>query len=67
LDILYFLGYDLDEPLPWHSTLSRTRQLLGKEVFEQVFEKIFSMCVEKGMVGGETQCIDSALIKANHL
>jgi exonuclease SbcC len=34
LDILYFLGYDLDEPLPFHRTLSRTRQLLGKEVFE---------------------------------
>src|SRR5688500_15988637 len=24
LDLLYFLGYDLDEPLPWHSTISRT-------------------------------------------
>jgi transposase len=33
LDMLYFLGYDLDEPLPWHSTLSRTRQLFGEEVF----------------------------------
>ena len=22
LDILFFLGYDLDEDLPWHSTLS---------------------------------------------
>jgi hypothetical protein len=20
-DMLYFLGYDIDEPLPWHSTL----------------------------------------------
>jgi transposase len=65
LDILYFLGYDLDEPLPWHSTLSRTRQLLGKQVFESLFEKVFALCVEKGMVSGETQCIDSALIKAN--
>ncbi len=27
LDILYFLGYDIYEPLPWHSTISRTRQL----------------------------------------
>jgi hypothetical protein len=27
LDILFFLGYDIDEPLPWHSTISRTRQL----------------------------------------
>jgi IS5 family transposase len=62
---LYFLGYDLDEPLPWHSTLSRTRQLLGKEVFEQFFEKVFALCVVKGMVSGETQCIDSALVKAN--
>jgi hypothetical protein len=34
-------------------------------VFESLFEKVFSMCVEKGMVSGETQCIDSALIKAN--
>lgn len=25
LDVLYFLNYDIDEELPWHSTLSRTR------------------------------------------
>nr|WP_246067775.1 transposase [Changchengzhania lutea] len=30
LDILYFLGYDIDEELPWHSTISRTlTQFLG--------------------------------------
>jgi len=29
LDMLFFIGYDIDEPLPWHSTLSRTRQLYG--------------------------------------
>ena len=29
MDILYFLGYDLDEELPWHSTLSRTRRLVN--------------------------------------
>ena len=34
LDILYFLGYDIDEPLPWHSTISRTRQLFSEPVFE---------------------------------
>lgn len=27
MDILFFIGYDIDESLPWHSTLSRTRQL----------------------------------------
>ncbi len=65
MDILYFLGYDIDEPFPWHSTLSRTRQLLPESLFEQVFEKILQMCIEKGMVSGHTQAIDSALIKAN--
>jgi hypothetical protein len=61
LDILYFLGYHLDEPLPFHSILSRTRQLLCKEVFERVF----SLSVAKGMVSGRKQCIDSAFVKAN--
>ena len=65
LDILYFLGYDIDEPLPWHSTISRTRQLYPEKVFEEVFIKVLSMCVEKGMVSGHTQAIDSAPIKAN--
>ena len=65
LDILYFVGYDIDEELPWHSTLSRTRQLFPESVFEAVFTEVLTMCVSKGMVSGHTQCIDSAPIKAN--
>lgn len=65
LDILYFLGYDLDEQLPWHSTLSRTRDLYGESIFEQVFTKILQMCVDKHMVSGHSQVIDSAPVKAN--
>lgn len=61
LDILYFLGYDIDEPLPWHSTVSRTRQLLDAKIFEAAFEKVLAQC----MVAGHTQTVDSALIKAN--
>lgn len=65
LDILYFLGYDIDEELPWHSTISRTRQLYPEFVSEEVFTKILTMCIEKGMVSGHTQAIDSAPVKAN--
>lgn len=65
LDIIYFLDYEIDEELPWHSTVSRTRQLLPEEVFEELFDKVFSMCVSKGMVSGHTQAIDSAPVKAN--
>lgn len=65
MDILYFLNYDLGEPLPWHSTVSRTRQLYGAELFEQLFTQVFAMCVEKGMVAGHSQAVDSAYVKAN--
>ena len=53
LDMLYFLGYDIDEQLPWHSTLSRTRQLYGEEVFRLLFVKVLRKAIEKGMVAGE--------------
>jgi len=65
MDMLYFLGYDLDESLPWHSTLSRTRKLFGEDVFLELFRNILRKCVEEGMVNGRTQAVDSAFIKSN--
>ncbi|MDT0644985.1 IS1182 family transposase [Zunongwangia sp. F363] len=65
LDILYFLGYDVDEELPWHSTISRTRQLFPEDIFEEVFTKVLKLCMEAGLVSGHTQAIDSAPVKAN--
>jgi transposase len=65
LDIRLYLQYDIDEVLPWHSTISRTRQLYGEEVFLCLFQRILSLCVEKGMVRGKRQAVDSAFIKAN--
>lgn len=65
LDVRLFLQYDIDEPLPWHSTISRTRQLYGEEVFLALFQQILSLCIEKGMVRGKRQSIDSAYVKAN--
>lgn len=65
LDMLYFLGYNIDEPLPWHSTLSRTRQLYGEEVFKQLFKEVLKQCINKGMVAGKRQSIDSVYVKAN--
>lgn len=65
LDVLYFLNYDIDEELPWHSTISRTRKLFPKSMFEEVFNRVLKMCIDSGMVSGHTQAIDSAYIKAN--
>ncbi len=65
LDILFFIGYDIEEELPWHSTLSRTRKLYGDDVFLSLFRKVLSMCIEKDMISGKRQAIDSAFVKAN--
>ena len=65
LDVLFFPGYNIDESLPWHSTISRTRQLLPETVFESVFNTIFTLCVNAGLVSGHTQATDAAPIKAN--
>src|SRR5215204_7519521 len=65
LDMLFFIGYDIDEPLPWHSTLSRTRQLYGEELFKQLFRDVLKQCIDKGMVAGRRQVMDSVAVKAN--
>lgn len=64
-DVRWYIKYDIDEALPWHSTISRTRQLYGEEIFLSLFQKVLSLCVEKGMVRGKRQAIDSAYVKAN--
>ena len=65
LDMLFFIGYDIDEPLPWHSTLSRTRQLYGEELFKDFFKRVLKQCIDKGMVAGRRQVMDSVPVKAN--
>lgn len=65
MDLLYFIDYDIDEPLPWHSTISRTRKMLPDAIFEEAFEQVLALCVKSGLVLGYTQAIDSAYIKAN--
>ena len=64
LDILTFLGDEVDEDLPWHSTISRTRQLYPAAVFEHLFDQVFRQCVRVGLVAGDTQVVDSAPVKA---
>ena len=65
LSARYYLGYDLDEELPWHSTISRTRKLFNESIFERVFDVVLSQCIMAGLVSGDHQSIDSTLVKAN--
>lgn len=64
--IRWFLGYDLDEALPVHSTISRTRKdRISLELYQAVFDHILSLCHQHQLVKGDHQSIDSTLLKAN--
>ena len=63
----WFLGLDLDERVPDHSTISqnRRRRFNGKNLFRRLFERILLQCMEKGLVDGKVILTDSTHIKAN--
>lgn len=63
----WFLGLDLSESIPDHSTLSqnRRRRFKDSKVFQEIFDHIVSDCISKGMVTGEVVVVDSTHIKAN--
>ena len=61
----WFIGYDLDEPVPDHSSLSKSRERFGLEVFQQFFEQIVELCIEAGLVWGEELYFDSTKVQAN--
>ena len=61
----WFIGYDLDEPVPDHSSLSKIRERYGLAAFQQFFEHIVELCIEAGLVWGEELYFDSTKVKAN--
>ena len=65
LSLRWYLGYDLHEPLPDHSSLTRIRERYGLEVFRGFFDRSVEMCVEAGLVWGEELFVDSTTVRAN--
>jgi hypothetical protein len=50
LSLRWYVGYDLFEALPHHSSLTRIRDRFGLSVFREFFERIVELCVEAGLV-----------------
>ena len=65
LSVLWYLGYDLGEPLPDHSSLTRIRERYGVDVFRRFFEKIVEQCQEAGLVWGRELYVDATKVQAN--
>jgi transposase len=53
LSLRWYVGYDLDEPLPDHSSLTRIRDRYGLEIFRRFFEAIVEQCQKAGLVWGK--------------
>jgi transposase len=64
LSLRWYLGYDLCEPLPDHSSLTRIRERYGLEVFRRFFERIVEMCFEAGLVRGHELYFDATKVEA---
>jgi hypothetical protein len=65
LSVRWYVGYDLDEPLPDHSSMTRIRERYGIHIFRRFFEAIVEQCRETGLVWGQELYADGTLVEAN--
>src|SRR3954447_15024809 len=65
LSLRWFLGYDLHEKLPDHSSLTRIRDRYGVGIFRRFFDRIVEQCHQEGLVWGKELYLDSTQVEAN--
>lgn len=59
LAMRWYAGYNLDEPLPDRSSLSKILARLRLSVFRRFFEAIVEQCITAGLVRGEELLFDA--------
>src|SRR5258708_409266 len=65
LSVRWYLGYDLDDPLPDHSSLSRIRTRYGLGIFRRFFDAILEQCQQAKLIWGKELYIDATKVDAN--
>src|SRR5215210_5602148 len=65
LSVRWYLGYDLDDPLPDHSSLTRIRTRLGLPIFQRFFAHVVDLCQQAGLVWGKELIFDATKVRAN--
>src|SRR5215212_11895604 len=65
LSLRWYLGYDLTEALPDHSSLTRIRTRYGLAVFRRFFEAIVERCIAAGLVWGKELYFDLTGVEAD--
>jgi transposase len=65
LSVRWYLGYDLYEPLPDHSSMTRIRDRYGLATFRRFFDTIVEQCQQAGLVWGKELYFDATQVEAN--
>ena len=65
LSIRSFVRIALDETVPDHSTISRTRRLIDVETHQAVFQWVLQVLAEKNLLKGNTIGVDATTLEAN--
>jgi len=65
LAYLWFIRYEVGEPLPDHSTLSRALDRFGDEVFNALFARSIAQCRDAGLIDGSVLHVDATTIRAD--
>ncbi len=60
-----FLGYELTESTPDHSSVSRTRRLMDLETHQFVCDWVLEVLAKEGLLKGETLGVDATTLEAN--
>jgi transposase len=65
LTLREFLGYQLTDTPPDHSTISRNRRLLDEETHQEVFTWVLKVVAKAGLLRGKTLGVDATTLEAN--
>jgi len=65
LSVRWYVGYDLNELLPDHSSLTRIRERYGLDIFRRFFEQIVEQCQQVGLIWGRELYFDGTKVAAN--
>lgn len=65
LSLRSFLGVQMNERVPDHSSLSRMRSRLEGEVYDEVFRLVLGIVEAKGLLRGKVAGVDSTYLRAD--
>lgn len=63
----WFVGLNLQDTVPDHSTFSKNRheRFVENDLFQHIFDEIIAQCMSHGLIDGEHLTVDAANIEAN--